>query len=240
MKLHLIDDLPLFGVCDDMAGMEKLLRDRIDHLSRTIPAQVSYIDFAEFQSLWESTAGGAPATALVVGTRPQLLAARLPHTSRGSAVVAVHPQRKHGAGGETAAVEVVEDLAGLPLATGPLAVLDDVMASGKTVVSVLSSLLPASWHFPVSVRTVLATREAIDLVETEFPQVNVVSQIVADYAPVKEGTTIFLWDLLFGTLGGRPFLSRTDLLLPFFGGDLTALFSIREEVNATHGWQVLS
>ncbi|MBR7825988.1 hypothetical protein KDK95_06700 [Actinospica sp. MGRD01-02] len=239
MKLHLIDDLPLFGVCDDMAGMERSLRHRIDSLTRTAPAQVSYIDFAGFRSLWEATAHGACATALVVGTRPRILAARFAHASRDCAVIAVHPKRRHGTHGETAAVEVEEDLQVLPLAGGPLTVLDDIMFSGKTAVSVLSSLPPASWRGPVSVRTVLATREAINFVKTACPQAQVVSQIVADYAPVTEGTAIFLWDLLFGTLGGRPFLSRTDLLAPFFGDDLAGLLGIRDDVDATSGWRVL-
>jgi hypothetical protein len=239
LKLHLIDDLPLFGACDDMAGMEKSLRDRIDSLARTVPAQVSYIDFAGFQSLWEATADGTSATTLVVGTRPQILAARSRHARRDSGIIAVHPKRRHGDGGETAAVEVEEGLEDLPLASGPLTVLDDVMFSGKTAVSVLSSLPPASWRDPVSVRTVLATREAIDFVETAYPQARVVSQIVADYAPVTEGTAIFLWDLLFGTLGGRPFLSRTDLLAPFLGDDVAALRSIRDDLDATSGWRVL-
>ena len=37
-----------------------------------------------------------------------------------------------------------------------------------------------------------------------------------DFEPIAEGTVIFLNDLLFGTLRGRPFLDQKELLMPYF------------------------
>ena len=37
-----------------------------------------------------------------------------------------------------------------------------------------------------------------------------------DFEPIAEGTVLFLNDLLFGTLRGRPFLDQKKLLMPYF------------------------
>lgn len=235
MKLTLINDLPLLSGDREHTRLDLLVSRWLDARSQLLPAQVTYVGHKQFEHLWAASWPTGVATCLLIGTRPNLLAAC--GMTDGGAVkhVSIHPKRIHNSRGHTASVRTAgRRIMARQLSAGEhLCVLDDVMMSGSTVMSVLDTLaqLPLG---SVQVRCVAATEHALRRVRRSHPGIDVCSQVVIDYEPIREGTVIFVWDLLFGTLRGRPFLTQTELLRPYFGDDLRPLYGLRAAV-VDHG-----
>ncbi len=230
MRLDLIDDLPLFQPAN--AHRDALVRARMDQLANTIPAELTYVSFEDFERLWTRTTATTAEVLVPIGTRPRLLTARASVSD--AEVVSVMTRRTLCADGKTGQVDID---AGNELAHRcagrSVLIADDVAMSAHTLLAVLATLrqterAPAS----VVVGTCFATGQAIERVRRAYPDVAVRTQAMFDYEPITGGTAIFLSDLLYGTLHDQPFLSQTELLRPFFGTTLAPLHNLRQDLDA--------
>jgi hypothetical protein len=231
MKLILINDLPLFSTPDDVDAFDKAVRTQTEAACAQFPAATTYVGFEELTGAWEAaTSGTAADVVLLVGTRPPLLTARVP---AGSAATQVQltTSRAHDAAGRTATVRVTDSSDPAALRHGShVLVVDDVAMSGATLHAVLTSGL-IDPRAGMSVRIAFATMAALRRLRTEFPTTDVHAGHALEFAPVSEGSVIFLSALFFGSLRGCPFLCQRELLLPFFGADLGPVHELRDLVR---------
>ncbi len=232
MKLCLINDLPLFSTSDDADDFDEAIRTRIEAICPPFPAATTYVGFEELVRTWDAAMFGTGADViLLVGTRPPLLAGRAPAGSVPAQTVKLTTSRVHDVAGRTAAVRVIgsSGIAALGQCSR-LLVADDVAMSGATLHAVLASGLIGP-NAALSVRIAFANLSALQHLRAEFPTADILAERVLDFAPVTEGTAIFLSALLFGTLRGRPFLCQRELLRPFFGADLAPLHELRDLIQ---------
>jgi hypothetical protein len=227
MRLHLINDIPLFRAAVGNADPMRTVEHTMTALATTIPARMTFVDYAELERRWHDVLAGQVQRLVLVGTRPPLLTARVrPDLSARAQVIMT--QRRHDTAGRTSAVEASPGNGRPEHRHGRILVADDVAMSGTTLHAVLAGL-PQTCS--VSVRTAFATRHALDRLRAGG--VDAASAIVLDYEPVREGTVILLSDLLYGTLRGTDFLAQTELLRPFFGKRLAPLHDLRRVLDAT-------
>ncbi|MGY0237012.1 hypothetical protein [Longispora urticae] len=233
MRLHLVNDLPLFREDPDGA-LEDLVVGVVRTIAAGLPARLSYVGYQDLARLWSRTVAW-PADALVlVGTRPPLLTRDVDRTVP-AAVVPMMTRRRLDPGGRTSEVDLVAGAGRLDPAARTVVVADDVLMSATTVLAVLAEVRrQVGPGVAVQVRAALATPYAARRIEAAHPAVTVVAAAVLDYEPIVGGTAIFLSDLLFGTLRGAPFLEQAELLRPFLGADLTALCALRDAVALSH------
>ncbi|MEU4283590.1 hypothetical protein [Nocardiopsis dassonvillei] len=234
MKLHLINDLPLFDPLHDSAPDDRRVGAAVRELAKHSPAQISFVSFAEFEGWWKKKSYSTAGTCILVGTRPQLLYHRQLYRPSDLYAVSVRPARTHGESGRTAKVVIPDrtELAGLP--RGPIQIVDDVVMSGHTLDAVLSSIYESRKTGTVKAKVFIANGEALSNLTIRYSDFTIDAHIRCDYAPIAGGTVIFLWDLLHGFLGGRPFMSQTELLTPFFGSDFHPLAQFRDEVELSN------
>lgn len=233
MKLTLINDLPLMCRHVEPGRLETIPREWLEPLAPLLPARITYLGYGEFERLWAAIWPARASIHLLVGTRPNLLAARGRIPRHATKWVSVYPERSHDACGRTASVRVAEENLARQLARGErLCVLDDVMISGTTVLSLLDALVPMS-PGAVCVRSVAATERSLRRLRAAYPGIDADAGVVLDFEPITAGTAIFLWDLLFGTLRGQPFLTQIDLLRPYFGDDLIPLHRLRAAIASS-------
>lgn len=232
MKLSLINDLPLFSTPDDADGFEEAARTQIEAACPQFPATTTYVGFEELVRTWDAATSGTTADViLLVGTRPPLLASRAPAGSVAAQLVQLTTSRVHDVAGRTATVRVISSSDPATLRqSSHLLVADDVAMSAATLHAVLASGLIRP-NAALSVRIAFATVPALQRLHAEFPTADIRAERVLGFAPVTEGTAIFLSALFFGTLRGRPFLCQRELLRPFFGADLAPLHKLRDLVQ---------
>jgi hypothetical protein len=232
MTLKLINDLPLFSMPADAPGFDETVRVELEAAASRFPAETSLVGFEDLRRTWAAVTSCAAAdVTLLVGTRPPLLEALIPAKPNADRIVQVSTSREHDSSGQTAIVRITgtSDLDALHNASH-LLVADDVAMSAVTLRAVLHcGLIDASTA--VSVRIAFATAAALCRLRLEFPLFDIHAESEMDFAPVTEGTAIFLSALFFGTLRGRPFLCQRELLAPFFGADLGPLHELRDGVR---------
>lgn len=240
MKLSLVNDLSLFSIPDDPGGFEAAIRTQIEADCSRFPATTTYVGFEELIRTWDATMSGTAADViLLVGTRPPLLANWGAAGSVATQTVQLTTSRVHDVSGRTATVRVIgcSDPAALRQSSH-LLVADDVAMSASTLHAVLASGLIRA-NVPLSVRIAFATIPALQRLRAEIPTADIRAERVLDFAPVTEGTVIFLSALFFGSLRGTPFLCQRELLWPFFGSDLAPLHKLRDLIRGLLGGPVL-
>jgi hypothetical protein len=233
VQLLLIDDLPLFWAdCpgDTQGVVQALIAPRTSGLTRSL------MPYADLLRWWSGVAAATAGTAVLVGTRPRLLHELLPLTApavRNEMVV-----RRHAPDGRTA--DAATTASSRPLVStgdGSVTVVDDVAISGRTVGSVLALLGPEAPPGGLTVRIAVATRAALrfNAGHRHRPRFQVDRRL--DFEPIAEGTVIFLHDLLFGTLRGRPFLEQEKLLMPYFPEGVAGWRRLADHVRGRTGVQ---
>jgi hypothetical protein len=229
MKLLLINDLPLFSAPADTTGFEQAIRAQAEPLCQQLPAATTYVGFEELLRTWsEATSHTTAEVLLLVGTRPPLLAGHLPTGSATAERVLLTTSRVHDAAGHTERVRVIGSSDPVTLRhSSNVLVADDVAMSAATLHAVLGSGVIRA-DASVSVRVAYATVPALQRLRATHPAADVCAEHVLDFAPVTEGTAIFLSSLFFGNLRGRPFLCQHELLRPFFGADLAPVHELRD------------
>ncbi|MGH3829162.1 MAG: hypothetical protein ACRDRS_01710 [Pseudonocardiaceae bacterium] len=231
MRLHLVNDLPLFGIIDDRPSGERLVHEEVRRLCSLIPASVTYLSFDDVERLWANSVPAACDVLVLVGTRPPRLCARRSSIRNRFSLVVAATLRTLNSQGHTESVLVTFDTPLDQLGEAEeLYVIDDVAMSGITLQAVLTALSQHRSWGSMSVRVLVATVRSLEQVRASFPTVNTRAEMVLDFEPIDHGTVIFLWDLLYGTLRGQPFLTQTELLLPFFGRDLSVLYRLRHAI----------
>ena len=227
MELHLINDLPLIGECTDVPALDAMVAETIREQAEALPAAVAWIDFSEFERLWARTAADDADLFVLIGTRPPKLWSRDPDRAATQRAVHVQTTRLHGVHGHTSSVRLHE----LPQfgEAGRICVLDDVLMSGSTVQAVLDAY---DDDRKATVRVVIGTAAGLGRVAADV----VSAQVVIEAEPIVEATAIFVSDLLYGDLRGRPFLSQTGLLRPYFGTDLEPWHRLRRDVDSSGLW----
>ncbi|MGH3885196.1 MAG: hypothetical protein ACRDSZ_01285 [Pseudonocardiaceae bacterium] len=222
----------MFSTPHDADGFDEAVRTHIEVLRPRFPATTTYVGFEELVRTWDAAMMGTAADAILfVGTRPPLLADRATAMVTPAQMIQLTTSRGHDTAGRTAAVRLIgcSDPAALRQSSH-LLVADDVAMSATTLHAVLSSGLIRP-DATVCVRIAFATVPALRRLRAEFPTAGIRAERVLDFAPVTEGTAIFLSALFFGILRGRPFLCQRKLLRPFFGADLAALHELRDLVR---------
>ena len=190
-----------------------------------------YLTFADMERWWSSVALINSPT-IIVGTRPRRLQERSP--LRSDDVMFIDAARSFNQAGITtsASIRKVADPAGVRNRHS-VSVVDDILMTGRTICAALGELGRACER--VDVLTFLSTDVGARRVVDAYPSATISSHHWARYEPVREGTLIFLWDLLFGNIAGGCALERRDLLGPFFGDDLIPLEELRDGLAPIEG-----
>ncbi len=229
MQLLLIDDLPLFWAdCpgDTQEAVQAAIAPRTSGLTRSL------MPYADLLRWWSGVTAATAGTAVLVGTRPRLLHQLRPLTApavRNEIVV-----RRHAPDGRTADATTSSSRPLVPTGDGSVTVIDDVAMSGRTIASVLALLGPAP-PGGLIVRIAVATGEALRFNAGHRHRPRFQVDRLLDFEPIAEGTVIFLNDLLFGTLRGRPFLDQVELLMPYFPDGVAAWRGLADHVRGRAG-----
>jgi hypothetical protein len=223
-RLVLINDLMLFSHQPELEALDII----VHRASRSFPARTTLISGDELVAFWSRATKGAEADAVVlIGTRPPLLAAISASPRAQADTILCRTVRTHAQDGHTDAVRIHDSGQPPPLRTGArVLIADDVAMSGATLDAVMTVYLGYA-DAKIQVRTLFATPTALRRLRARYPCADVTTEYPLEFAPITEGTAIFLSALLFGTLRQRPFLDHDDLLHPYFGTNLAPLRELR-------------
>jgi hypothetical protein len=228
MILHLVNDLPLLaGVPADAASERKIAR-AVHDMGRQAPAHVAYVPFPAVERWWRE-ATDAPCHYVLIGTRPAALHQRRQATRDQAAVTFVAPRRSFDTAGRTVEADLPQDLRAPAAAIGrTVRLIDDVLMSGHTLACAIRAVSRSFRPGRLHARVMIANRHSLDRLSALHPQAEIQADVMPCYEPITQGTVIFLYDLLYGTLLGRPFLEQTALLRPYFGVDMRDLRKLRD------------
>lgn len=231
MRLHLIDDIPLLHAIDEPPTLDKELGAALKMLSRTTPASIEYIPFTEVLRWWRTHDRVAADTYVLVGTRPALLRRRHPEGISAGTVLQVDVGRVLDQRGHTVQARITSPQWLTEPAVGRVCIIDDVLMSGHTAAAVIDAVKSGGQATSTTLNLLVATVPGASKITDVYPNVRIESSLLLDYRPIIDGTVIFLSDLLYGTLRGRPFLDQAGLLHPFFGTDLAQVAALRQIVE---------
>lgn len=231
MRLHLINDIPLLHDIDEPATLDKELGTAIRVLSRATPASIEYISFAEFLRWWRAHDRVAADTYVLVGTRPALLHRRHPEGISASNVLLIDVGRVLDQRGHTVQARITSPQWLTEPAVGRVCIVDDVLMSGHTAAAVVDAVGHGGQATSTTLSLLVSTVPGARKLARAHPAVRIDASLLLDYRPIIDGTVIFLSDLLYGSLQGRPFLDQTGLLRPFFGTDLAQVAALRQIVE---------
>jgi hypothetical protein len=225
--LHLVNDLPLMGKSADSAEAEGMVSAAVERLAAHAPAEIFYLSYSVMTAWWQTVTETAEGDVVLVGTRPAALYRRLPTALSLARVRRAHPHRFFDARGRTTGASMRSIAGGVP---GPLAsdcgasIIDDVLMTGHTLTCVVKGAREAGLT-PARAQVMVSNRRSAERFAVNCPEVLIDALITTDYEPIMQGTVIFLFDLLYGQLLGRPFREQTELLCPYFG---TRRYPLRE------------
>lgn len=222
VKLLLVNDLPLF---DPDPANGDALTGRLELALQDAPSEITILSYEDFVSAWRKPLDVIETNAVLVGTRPNLLINR--YQPSNVPTWTVWSEREHDSRGFTTNARLTApDVRELAARNEPCVILEDIIMSGTTISRILEHLSALGVRCQ-AVYAVAGSTPSVLSLKQRWPAVEFYTHMALDFEPIVEGTAIFVRDLYFGNIGGRPFLERTDLLDRFFGRALPAIARLR-------------
>ncbi|MBE6051246.1 MAG: hypothetical protein E7214_11535 [Clostridium sp.] len=227
--LYIWDDIPVFYDIPS-SNIESKILTLFDYLNNKGKCKYTLFSRCEFNKWVNSLDKIKSNNVIAIGTRPALFKPKSI-----TSISNIKPKRIISQNGSTDNV-ILDDLSKSIIndcikKNEDIHFIEDVVVGGRTIKGICDYLDSQNYKGKKIFHVFTANKSSVDKLESEY-----LNEIIMDVGiymeeePIKGSTLLCCSDLLYGKLGSKPYIERTDLLKMFFFEDIDKLVKVVKEI----------